>query len=365
MKKYTFIIAVLLFGNSYAQNEFHVAVNISGVDTGFAFLMYKNDSNEWQKDSLLIDGNELHFKGIVNQLTLAYLRFSNKGLGNLEFVLDKGETRIAGTAASLAKAEVKGSDETNVYEERKQLLNPFDEVEKTLYAKYKESEKTDDKTAMKAIDEEYDSIQDVKQTIIRKFIYAHPKNIVSTNFISGLISYNVHVDTLRNLFASLDEDVRNNKQGKEVEETIMSYAKNAIGEPAQLFTQKDMNGKEIDFQGVNKGKVLLLDFWASWCGPCRRENPNVVAAYEKYHKKGFEILGISLDKDKTKWKAAVEKDKLTWQNLSDLKGWDNEVAKMYAIRSIPSNFLIDANGIIIAKNLRGEDLEKKLEELLK
>jgi thiol-disulfide isomerase/thioredoxin len=113
------------------------------------------------------------------------------------------------------------------------------------------------------------------------------------------------------------------------------------------------------------GKVLLVDFWATWCGPCRRENPNVVAAYKEFSRKGFDILGVSFDKNKEKWTRAISDDQLTWHQLSDLEGWNNAAGKLYGIRSIPSNLLLDQNGIIIAKNLMGDDLTNKLEELLK
>jgi thiol-disulfide isomerase/thioredoxin len=109
----------------------------------------------------------------------------------------------------------------------------------------------------------------------------------------------------------------------------------------------------------------LVDFWASWCGPCRGENPNVVEVYKEYHEKGFDVLGVSLDMKKENWIKAIEDDGLIWHNVSDLKYWNNEAAQDYAVSSIPSNVLIDENGTIIAKNLRGEDLRKKVEELLK
>ncbi|MET6999914.1 peroxiredoxin family protein [Chitinophaga defluvii] len=156
---------------------------------------------------------------------------------------------------------------------------------------------------------------------------------------------------------------------KEVQEKKASMAKaeaiakkTAIGAPAMEFTQNDVNGKPIKLSDY-KGKYVLVDFWASWCGPCRAENPNVLENYEKYHDKGFEILGVSLDDKKENWVKAIKDDGLTWQHVSDLKGWKNEVAKQYNIRAVPSNFLLDKEGKIIAVNLRAEDLGKKLAEI--
>ncbi len=138
--------------------------------------------------------------------------------------------------------------------------------------------------------------------------------------------------------------------------------KTAIGSPAMDFTQNDVNGKPVSLSSY-KGKYVLLDFWASWCGPCRAENPNVVKAYKKYHEKGFEILAVSLDDKKDKWLEAIAKDGLTWTHVSDLKGWKNVVAQMYNIRAVPSNLLLDKDGNIMAKDLRAEELDKKLGEI--
>ncbi|MEO7313389.1 MAG: TlpA disulfide reductase family protein, partial [Chitinophagaceae bacterium] len=135
------------------------------------------------------------------------------------------------------------------------------------------------------------------------------------------------------------------------------------GAMALNFTQNDTNGKPISLSSF-KGKYLLIDFWASWCAPCRAENPNVVKAYNAYKTKGFEILGISLDDNKADWLAAIKKDNLTWIQVSDLKGWQNRVAEQYGVQSIPTNFLLDKDGNIIATNLRGESLENKLQEIM-
>lgn len=158
-------------------------------------------------------------------------------------------------------------------------------------------------------------------------------------------------------FKEVDPGIR-----KSLETKMKSMEAYRIGGVAPVFTQNDPDGNPISLEDF-KGKVVLLDFWASWCGPCRRENPNVVKVYEKYKDQGFEILGVSLDKDRKRWVDAIAKDNLTWPQVSDLKGWSNEAGRMYGVSSIPHTVLVDGEGKIIALKLRGEALEKKLEEI--
>jgi peroxiredoxin len=148
----------------------------------------------------------------------------------------------------------------------------------------------------------------------------------------------------------------------QIQQQIRQLTQFEEGRVAPDFTQLTPEGEELSLSDL-RGKYVLIDFWASWCGPCRRENPNVVRMYKTYKEKGFEILGVSLDRDKARWLAAIEKDQLTWQHVSDLKGWSNAVAQQYSIRSIPRTILLDPEGRIIAKNLRGASLESKLQEL--
>lgn len=148
----------------------------------------------------------------------------------------------------------------------------------------------------------------------------------------------------------------------QIQQMLKMSSSNIVGGEAPDFTMNDVNGNPRKLSEF-KGKVMLVDFWASWCGPCRRENPNVLKAYAKYHDKGFDVLGVSLDKTKESWLAAIEKDGLIWNHVSDLKGWQNEAAKLYGVTSIPHTVLLDKEGKIIARNLRGEALDAKLAEI--
>ncbi|MOA09274.1 Thiol-disulfide oxidoreductase ResA [compost metagenome] len=174
----------------------------------------------------------------------------------------------------------------------------------------------------------------------------------------------IDIDIAEPLFNNLSAVNKNTKTGIDFAKRLSTARATAVGAIAPEFTQIDSLGNSIKLSDF-KGKYVLIDFWASWCGPCRAENPNVVKVYEKFKDKNFTILGISLDQKKGAWLKAINDDKLVWTQVSDLKSWENEVAKLYDIRSIPANLLLDKNGKIIAKNLRGEKLAEVLTQYIK
>ncbi len=167
---------------------------------------------------------------------------------------------------------------------------------------------------------------------------------------------------VKKIYDYLDPSVQVSVTGQQIAKRLIVLQRSSIGETMLDFTQKNMSGEPVRFSNF-KGKYVFVDFWASWCGPCRAENPNVLKAYNQYKDKNFTVIGVSLDDNGEKWKKAVKDDNMPWTQLSDLKGWKNEVSTYYGIQAIPSSFLIDPQGRIIAKGLRGEALNQKLAEL--
>jgi peroxiredoxin len=214
------------------------------------------------------------------------------------------------------------------------------------------------------LNREYRQLLNERSQKQQQFVRDHPDSYFSVVAISESVSSKFDVDEIEPLFLSINEKYRETYSGKAFAQRIEAAKTIGIGKNAPDFTQNNPDGNPVSLSDF-LGKYVLLDFWASWCGPCRQENPHLVKAYAAYKDKGFEILGVSLDnKDgKEAWVNAIEKDGLTWTQVSDLNAWNNAVARFYGVRAIPQSFLIDPQGIIIAQDLRGEALKKKLEEI--
>ena len=335
------------------------------------YLEYRFPKGKPIYDSCTVVNGKFHFAGSVGAAPLnAYLLFNGKGTGtgNADgyrvIYLEPGVINITATD-KIENATVDGP-KTNQQNEKYQLAQkPVSDAYAKLEANQKaatEEQKASPEYIKKAKDDEK-AIDDMSAAIDKKFIQENPGSIISLNALESL-AYSADYVDLKPLYDALTPAVKSTEAGKALGERMPKLKAVALGAIAPEFAEADTCGKIINLSSF-RGQYVLIDFWASWCGPCRRENPNVVKAYNHYKGQKFTILGVSLDKPnaKEKWLAAIHKDGLTWNHVSDLKFWDSKAAGLYAVRGIPQNFLIDPNGKIIAKNLRGDDLEDKLAEI--
>lgn len=198
---------------------------------------------------------------------------------------------------------------------------------------------------------------------LEQYARTHPSSFFALDALGELVnSRRLTSGASDTIFRSLDESLRLSYTGQNIYKMLSAESKTALGAAAPGFTQKDVNGKAVSLSDY-KGKWVLVEFWASWCVPCRAEAPNLIKGYQAYHDKGFNILSVSVDSDREKWLAAIKKDGLTWTQVSDLNGWNNEARVLYGIAGVPSNFLVNPEGKVMARDLRGEKLNEKLKQL--
>ncbi len=374
MKKLLFflITGAFSFTICHAQN-----VTLKG-DLNFSdpihkvYLTYRNGDDR-VSDSAVLENGRFTFTEKINEPTLAslMLRFEPKKdakqlrMDRMQIFLEPGIIHIK-AKDSLKAAVVTGSKAQKEYEAYNKLLKPYQKQESTMGPRYEKFRAAKDEAGMKSIQDEYQAmLKEKNEKVVQPYILAHTASPIILTILNQYIGYDIDPATAEPLYNQLSDANKNTYSGKSLKERIETAKKTAVGAMAMNFTQNDTLDKPVSLSDF-KGKYVLVDFWASWCGPCRAENPNVVKAFNEYKDKNFTVLGVSLDQPgkKEAWLSAIHHDILTWTQVSDLKFWDNEVAKLYGIRAIPQNFLIDPSGKIIAKNIRGEELNKKLQEVL-
>jgi len=372
--KNKFLLALgLLPSILFAQEEFTVKGNVGKLNAPAKVYLQYAEAGQRKLDSAAIKNGAFTFNGVVQEPSSAVLVLSEEGkplrqLSNPDYrslYLSKGvitvkgnnfkDSKIAGNKinADLAKYELASTE----------IKKSVD----ALVQKYTSAtdEQKEDPNFSQDIETAYGELMEKQEQVDMAFIKANPSSYISLNILEEKIDPS-NVAEFKDLYANFDANLKNSKKGKAVQEKIDNLYKLGIGQVAPEISLPDANGKEIALSSL-RGKYVLVDFWASWCAPCRAENPNVVKAYNQYKDKGFTVFGVSLDRPgkKDDWVAAIEKDGLgQWTNVSDLLFWNSPVVPLYSITSIPQNFLLDKEGRIVGSNLRGEALEAKLAELL-
>lgn len=339
------------------------------------YIDYMDANGQGKEDSATVENGVFKISGTVSGYTNARMSLDHEGKGKPFSIYSPGADVIyfyfgpeqikVTSKDSLSTATFTGS---KIYNEHaaynKAIGGSIMELTAQYQKEYAEASPEDKK------DKEFMDALNARQMELRKqrglkqieFAKANPNSFFALTSLSEVAGSYADMATAKKLLDALNKDLRKTDMAKELDLRIAAERLTAIGKPAPDFSQNDVNDKPFSLASL-KGKVVLLDFWASWCSPCRAENPNMLKQYKIYKDKGFEILSVSLDSKKADWLKAIEEDGLPWLHVSDLKGWNNAAGRLYGVRGVPACYLIDKDGKIIADNVRGEKLNEKLAEI--
>ncbi len=361
MKVYILWIAcIALSGLCNAQEGYKITGNLGQLTQDTFYLVAPNPDGTASVlgVSVLEDGN-IEFRGQLPEPVMVMIVTSDQQ-GRIPLMLENADYSIRVGAASIV---VEGGTEQMVFNQFNALQQDVNRQQQKLQAGMKIAHEEGNQMRMQALaGQAQKSVQDIQKRQME--IVKRNANTSTAAYIVLTCGMQASSEQLQGFYNLLGERARASIYGRAIAAQLVELGKVAEGRIAPDFVMYTPEGKSMSLHGV-KAKVKLVDFWASWCGPCRAENPNVIRLYKKYHDKGLEIVGFSLDDDKSKWVQAIMEDGLPWLNGSDLKGQTSEIARVYSVRTIPFTLLLDENNRIVGKNLRGKELTKKIEGLLK
>lgn len=364
-----FFLAILIFASCSNQkknvNGFHVAININDLKAPTEVVLQKRVDGKWDKlDSVNLKDGKGTITGKVKGPELYYLTFNNFHV-YIPLWLENSNITVNADIKNLRNPIIKGSKTQDEYMAYEDSISSFRDQEGRLAQQYRVARMQKKEAEMKKAENKYDSIDKQRIKYMVGYVMRHNKSVVSP-YIVMRNSFALTLGQLDSVTSNFDTTLNHNTYAKDLKERVSVLKRVAPGQPFVNFTLNDTTGKPVSLASVVKGhKYTLVDFWASWCAPCRAENPNVVAAFKKYHRKGFTVFGVSLDQNRSKWEQAIRHDGLDWTQVSDLKGWKSAAGKLYGVQAIPHNVLINEKGTIVAQDLRGAALQDKLKALLK
>jgi peroxiredoxin len=373
MKKIIFLFSLFFALNVFApdaeaqttkaQSGFVITLTAENAGTEWVYLSRRKNGEMSDIDSAKATVIPIVLKGKQDVPEMLYLRIT--GSNSLVPVFtENSKITVSTDFDDPSKTKVEGSAVHKQYDMYNAGLSEITSVQEALVTEYRAAQKAEDAAKLTALEAKFNELDGQERAYNTNFVLQNKGSFVTPYVIRRAMFYTLELNELKNLIATLDKQVLKSVYSIDLQEKITVLEKVAVGKKYTDIILPGVDGPELklsDFVGKN---IILVDFWASWCGPCRGENPNVVKLYNDYHQKGFDIVGVSFDNDDKGWRDAIQSDGLTWHHMSDLKGWNSKAAELYGVASIPHTVLIGKDGTIIAKNLRGEELRAKLSELL-
>lgn len=373
MKKIILSLSILIAIVACNQNPdgFTIEGTLTGeVENGTKVFLKKQGENNQpvDVDTTEVQGGKFLFTGQAISPEVNYI-FVDKLQGYTAVVIENGEIEISAQKDSLGLAKIKGTPQNDLFakyiKEAQSLSKQSMAIQKDMQAA------SGNETAISSLRDEMIELQEEYKTFEIDFIKENPNALISVLLLDkGIATRTIESEEVQEIFDSFTPEMKETTAAKKIEKQLEAIKEKVerskatkIGAKAPEFTAPGVNGEQLALKDM-LGKVTLVDFWAAWCKPCRAENPNVVAVYKKYHDKGLNVVGVSLDRKAEDWKKAIEDDGLTWNHVSHIQYFNDPVARLYNVDAIPAAFLLDENGVIVAKNLRGSELETKVAELL-
>jgi peroxiredoxin len=364
MKK-LFFLPFIAIAIGACSSEPHYVINgqIDGADS-VTFMLQKIEAGKIVTiDSAIAYKGTFKMKGgSIKYPDLVLLSARNTRM-RTQFYLENAEMTITGKLDSLYGAKITGSKTQDEYNGFVNSLNAFSEKYNKIYNDYQMAEQTGDTAKAAQLMKEIESGEKGMKQMQKDFVKNNPSSYAAPQILSGL-TYDMEASEIETYINAMDTAVVNTETIRNLKTRVEKMKAVAIGQKAPDFSLNDPEGNPVSLYSKVGSKLLLVDFWAAWCGPCRQENPNVVKIFNEFNKKGFDVFGVSLDRTKDDWVKAIANDKLAWTHVSDLQYWNSAAAQMYGVSAIPANFLLDENGVIIGRNLRGEALYNKVKEVL-